>query len=102
MPLTIRDLNGLSCPTVVCDHCHQPIERAKDGNYQWRMDLPSPQPMYFTHKRCCLAFEDSRGRRAPGVLWGSMELSVLSVYLERNLALKHDDAVRLADCMASI
>ena len=85
MPLVIEERDNLSCPLIRCDHCAEEINPASDGNYQWRMSAngqccPS-SPVFFTHKRCCWAFEHTR--REGGVLWGAMELSLLPILLER-------------------
>jgi len=91
MPIQISMRDGICCPVAVCDWCHRPIERAADGNYEWDMHQIS-SPISFTHKHCCRAFEAA----SPDVLYGAEELRLLPVYLERNLAMTHRDAVQLA------
>jgi len=103
MPLVIKDLDNRSCPVVLCDHCGQPINDAKDGNYQWRMgmnDSDFGSRIYFTHKRCCQAFEDDHDDEK--VLWGAMELACLPIYLGNNLALDWNQAKRSAETRGSI
>jgi hypothetical protein len=95
MPLQIRMQGGICCPVAVCDWCHRPIERAAEGNYEWDMHR-DPSPIYFTHKQCCRAFEAARS----DVFFGAEELQLLPVYLERNLAMAHREAVQLATLAA--
>jgi len=59
---------------------------ADHGNYQWEMggELPVNGTVYFTHKHCCHAFEESH----PGPLWGAEELVCLLPFLAKNLNLK--------------
>jgi len=81
MPLVLREEGPRYCPRIVCDHCGTEIARAADGNYQWRA-ADGPMMMYFTHKRCCRAFEaaqdDGRG-------WMAIDLTALPYYLANNL-----------------
>ena len=107
MPLVIVQRGNLSCPAIVCDHCGQEITTADDGNYQWHLGgPPAPQAVYFTHKRCCRAFEAAhpapRSAAAGGWLWGAMELSCLTAYLTRALDIDPEQAAELADIMGSI
>jgi hypothetical protein len=91
MPLEIRHRRGLACPIVVCDHCHAVIARAEQGNYQW--DQTAKQAtIYFTHKRCCAAFEAA----SPRVDWGAIGLECLPIYLGCNLKVKLRDAKKVA------
>ena len=41
MPLVIQFHDGLSCPTIVCDACQEPIMDAKDGGYFFPGHLPA-------------------------------------------------------------
>jgi hypothetical protein len=99
MPLIVDGENCL--PVVVCDYCLRPIPKADDGNYQWRMayndtDFDGSR-IYFTHKACCHAFEQSH---PPASDWGAMGLDVLPIYLGDSLALNWKAARRLADYFA--
>ena len=97
MPLLIMEKQGRACPTVVCDHCGQPIKDAKEGNYQWEVE--GDGTLYFTHKQCCRAFEAARSR---GLHWAWSDLSGLPVFLANNLKLKWKDAKETARWMASL
>jgi hypothetical protein len=84
MPLEISPDGPFDRPVVVCDHCGEQIEDAKDGNYQYRIDergFPHG-PLYFTHKECCLAFEAADPERG---VWSATELDYLPLYLVNNL-----------------
>ncbi len=104
MSLIIDTVKGLCYPRIICDQCGEPIKDAKEGNYQWRMDLPSPQKIYFTHKgMCCFAFERRGPFEQPGeplISWGAMELEVLPLFLETNLGIKHRKALETARVIA--
>ena len=94
--------NGQYCPVVVCDWCGQRIEEARQGNYEWEVDehgLPATGEIFFTHKQCCLAFEEAHGGRSH---WFASELSVLPVYLSRNLKVDREEAERRAELLSSI
>jgi len=95
MPIEVRERRGKCYPVVVCDHCGEVISDAQDGNYEWQQ---GGGPVFFTHKRCCLAFEDARGGRS---VWGACPLSVLPVYLAGNLKLDLREARRTAALLAS-
>jgi hypothetical protein len=82
-------------PAVICDHCGKEIEHAREGNYQWDMNAAGDgghAQIFFTHKRCCHAFESRRS----GIQWGATELQLLPVYLENNLAIDREHAIELA------
>jgi hypothetical protein len=71
------------CPRVFCAHCGERLAGADDGNGHWRYGEEFDGvhlPLYFTHKRCCISFERSRGG-----LWAWDELRLLPVYLVNNL-----------------
>jgi hypothetical protein len=62
---------------------------------QWRFDRRGDYPgaaVYFTHKRCCRAFEQAN----PGP-WGAMGLDSLFVYLSNSLNLDWEAAKRRAE-----
>jgi hypothetical protein len=101
MPLRIQHEGGLDRPVVVCDLCGAEITDALDGNYQWVMDAegrPHWAEVYFTHKRCCHAFEQTNG----AVLWGAIGLECLPIFLGTNLRLDGPAAARTAARMASL
>jgi hypothetical protein len=84
-------------PVVVCDQCGERIKDASDGNYQWTEEDPGRG--YFTHKRCCRAFEREREDRG---FWLACDLSAFWVYLGDNLQIDKGKARRVADLLASI
>lgn len=75
-------------PQVFCDWCGGRIESVSNGNYEWKVNLETREPVdgqiYFTHKQCCRDFEEAHGGR---VSWASIGLGALLVYLPRNLGL---------------
>lgn len=86
----------LFAPVVVCDHCGQRIEKASEGNYQY---LHEGGKVYFTHKKCCMAFEAARGGR---LRWAGMPLEVLLVHLAHNLKVDWKKANEWADFLDRI
>jgi hypothetical protein len=85
MPLMIQFMGRVAAPKIVCDHCHQLIEDATDGNYHWS-HAQGGEPgqlaaVYFTHKACCHPFEAAR----PEGQWGAIELEWLVAFLAENL-----------------
>jgi hypothetical protein len=103
MPLIMQDRDGHACPVVVCDHCGERIEDARDGNYQWRMGLRDTDwgsRVFFTHKRCCHAFEQAHPEE--GFTWGAIELECFPVYLGNNLRLDWEAARRTAAMLGSL
>ena len=65
MPLVIQFNGPYAAPKILCDHCGEAIREAKDGNYQWThaagCEEGQTAHVYFTHKRCCHAFERTHG-----------------------------------------
>ncbi len=104
MPIVIRNANGRSCPQVLCDHCGEAIATAQDGNYQWRWGSGSdPAPVFFTHKRCCLAFEAADTDGEGQWLWAAMDLQVFPVYLSRILRIEDWEAAETsADLLGAL
>ena len=100
MPLRIVEDGRYEKPTIVCDQCGEAITDVNDARYQWRFDDRGDYPdaaVYFTHKRCCHAFEEAN----PGP-WGAMELECLFVYLSNSLKLDWEAAkgrAGLPDCI---
>ncbi len=94
MPLRIVADGNFDWPVIVCDHCGEVIADVEDGNYHWRFDSRGDYPgapVYYTHKRCCFAFEKIN----PGP-WGAMTLDCLLVYLSNSLNLDWEVAKRRA------
>jgi hypothetical protein len=83
MPIRIIQDGKYDRPVIFCDHCGDEIKDAEDGNYHWRVGESagaSRAPLFFSHKRCCSAFESTnRGD------WGAMELDTLFASLANNL-----------------
>jgi hypothetical protein len=81
MPLQITQRSRTANPGIACDYCGEPIACGADGNYQWRpTDEGETATVYFTHKRCCHAFEQS----FPGP-WCAIALPWLLPFLATNL-----------------
>ncbi len=102
MPVQIVLENNLSCPKVFCDFCWLEIKDAKDGNYEWLMDDQGrivDGKLFFTHKHCCYPFETVNGGRAH---WACMELSILPVYLEKNMKIQHTESTKWAKRLAEL
>jgi hypothetical protein len=97
MPVIIIQRRGRHCPAIECDHCGQRIRTARDGNVQWALRAKGPM-VYFTHKRCCHAFEEAN----PGILWGAMELSQFPLYLANSLKASWTKAARDAARMEQL
>jgi len=55
--------------------------------------------VFFTHKRCCLAFEETYGGRS---IWGWCDLQCLPIYLAGNLKLNWEHAKETAAMLAAI
>ena len=86
MPIMIQFHDDLSCPTVICDWCQQPITDARLGGYffpQTDRDEGTTAPLTFLHKGSCnRRYERTHGRLD---LWG--ELRDFPMFLSRNLNL---------------
>jgi hypothetical protein len=85
MPLVMQYNGPYATPQVLCDYCGEVIPDAQEGNYQWaeeEMTEGTSTPLYFTHKRCCDAFETTRGG---GQHWSAIGLECLPYYLVKNL-----------------
>jgi hypothetical protein len=103
MPLRIAEVNGQYRPVVICDHCGQSIEDALDGNYEWKIggdEEDVDEQIYFTHKRCCHAFEQRH--RGDSYDWGATELTVFPLYLGNSLHLDWDKAWKQAALLANL
>ena len=114
--LRVVGKRGLCCPVITCDWCGRPIEDARQGNYEWVFGPEGDSTAYtarmasgetltaevfFTHKRCCHAFEMANNRGS-GVLWGAFGLECLPVYLGANLALRWREARATARLLAHL
>jgi hypothetical protein len=102
MPLQIKRESGLDRPVVICDHCGLEITEAKDGNYEWEVGEEGEilnGTIYFTHKRCCHAFEQTNRGCAR---WYAIGLECLPVYLANNLQMDWDRAKRTAWFMSTL
>lgn len=93
MPIAIQVHKGSQRyrPVVICDQCGEQITDAKDGNYEWRADQGewTEYQIYFTHKKCCHAFEMENGDPS---MWLAGELAHFMLYLGNNLNLDIDSA----------
>ena len=100
MPLVIHYNGPYAAPQIVCDHCGKMITDATDGNYQWPHEALGEgvtAPMFFTHKTCCHAFEQTHGGD-----WGAIGLECLPYFLAHNLHVSWRTAQANARLMASI
>jgi hypothetical protein len=72
-------------PKLFCDQCGEEINDAQDGNFEYQVDgTGAPLAgIFFTHKRCCYAFEMQTRRE--GLDWYAEELPVLPFRLAANL-----------------
>lgn len=96
MPIVIRNIDNVSAPVVVCDHCGQIIADAKEGNYMWLPDEEATgASLSFTHKECCGEFELAH----PNVHFSAIGLECLTVYLAHNLNLDLQHAEECAKRM---
>ena len=103
MPIVMKLKDERSCPTVVCDVCHQEIENAKDGNAQWMMGEEGQgdgATLSFTHKRCCHAFDEAA--LEDGKCPGAEELAHFMVLLSNNTRMDWAKAKRGAAMIASL
>jgi len=96
MTLVMRETGRGSAPILVCDHCGQRIERASDGNVEWRR---GDDKVFHTHKRCSWAFEGAHGGRAK---WSASEIDVNLLYLAHNLQVDWKKAEERAAWLESI
>jgi len=83
---------------IVYDQLQSPVLWARDGNYHWKMgvqDSDYGSRIYFTHKRCCHAFE--AGQDFKRFMWAAFELVGLPIRLGDNLALDWKVARRRVD-----
>ena len=100
MPLQIKIEGKFAKPIIVCDHCGQQITDARSGNYEWIVNErghPVEDRIYYTHKQCCRAFEQSNGDRSN---WNAVSLQCLPVYLANNLKVKLKEAIEITAAMA--
>lgn len=83
-------------PCVICDFCNQEIESGRDGNVEWAapQEGETSWPMFFTHKRCCLNWEDKNGGRGA---WWTFELSNLPIYFLRMLFANMEEVQQVAN-----
>ena len=98
--IKIVSRKGLSCPIIFCDYCQCEIEKATEGNYEYRVFTDEPSPIFFAHKKCSRQLEASQHLPTVG-LWGTMELEVLPIYLGHNLRIKWGKARQSARFLAS-
>jgi hypothetical protein len=78
----IRYEDGLVCPHIVCDVCHEPIAPIADratGNVLWKYG--DEANLYFTHKGCYPAFK-ARHEQETHYSW--QDLTAFVFYLTNN------------------
>jgi hypothetical protein len=63
MPIQMNGNRGRGHAAVHCDWCGEPIVDRRAGNLQWRKSEEPAAKVYYTHKRCCYAFETANGGR---------------------------------------
>ena len=87
--------NGLYCPMVFCDQCGERI--VKSGNYEYRVGKegqPETGEIFFTHKECCRAFEETHGGKTG---WHANELDELPLFLRNNLKITKEDEEKMLE-----
>ena len=85
MSIAIQLIGDEYAPVVTCDWCGERIEDAKSGNYHWN---PHEEPLgtiYFTHKRCCYAFDQEQ---KPNGITFADQLENFTWFLRHNLKQK--------------
>jgi hypothetical protein len=102
MAIQIVQIKGRSCPVVFCDYCYKQITEARDGNYEWLAGndgRPLDGNIYFTHRRCRHAFEETFGGKAA---WYASDLRVFPVYMFHNLQIDQRKAKELSDLLGAM
>jgi len=102
MPLTIQIKGRYAAPTFVCDHCKGEITEGHLANYTWQVNErgnPVTGNIFYTHKKCCAAFEERNGGRGR---WCADELSHLPTYINLNLKIDEKKAKANAELLSSI
>jgi hypothetical protein len=93
MPLVIQVNGPYAAPKILCDYCGKEIADAKEGNYQWShvggYEEGQTAEIYFTHKDCCHAFEQTHGGHYG---WGAIGLEALPYFLMQNLKVSWREA----------
>lgn len=76
--------SDLYCPQTFCDWCGERIDRADDGNFEYRVgnDAQPEGPIMFTHKRCSWPFREAHGGQGA---WYWDELSRFPIQVAANL-----------------
>ncbi len=72
-------------PIVVCDCCKKQINRAIEGNYEYKFDEETWETdgeVFFIHKTCSFEWAQSKGGLQ---CWLSDEITNFLMYLENNL-----------------
>lgn len=79
---------GRHAPQAFCDHCDKRIEKAEDGNYEWKRQPSSGEAsdLYLIHKACSYAF-----KQATGGSLQTAELTLLPIRLGNNLEIDWDE-----------
>src|SRR5262245_14247475 len=90
MPIQVKIMEPGCVPVPVCDHCGQEIVFAEDGNQTWEVDgrgNPVGDRLFFTHKDCQAAFEDTHGGKDR---WLADELMWFPILVADSLGLTWD------------
>lgn len=93
MPITIRAVEGLLCPVVVCDWCGERIQWAEGGNVYWFDDAPSG--LVYNNKHCAWDHEAALSAQGRGGVLLSEHLEVFLAQLLGNTGKL--EAMRLVD-----
>lgn len=85
---------GRHAPQAFCDHCGKRIEKAKDGNYEWKGQISSgdASDLYLIHKACSYAFKQVTGDSLQ-----TAELTLLPIRLGNNLEIDWDEANEMSE-----
>jgi hypothetical protein len=80
--IRMKQVDGLSCPSIDCDHCRGEITNPEAANALWTFERPDR--IYHVHKLCTHTFEHQR----PQESFLAEELGFHLIFLLNNCGLK--------------